>query len=146
MKKLLLLMLGILLMFSACTTYVDNVENLKIDVVQSKTSLTIDDEGVQDEFFLNVTLLSSTDEVIMYKYTISYNEVNTNISREGNFMILDTTGEPKQFYVSLMNPDAFQYLKTNKMITANVTLYFKTKSDVIITKDVQIPVLYTTSD
>lgn len=146
MKKILLLMLGILLMFSACTTYVDNIENLKIDVVQSKTSLTIDDEGVQDEFFLNVTLLSSTDEVIMYKYTISYNEVNTNISREGNFMILDTTGEAKQFYVSLMNPDAFQYLKTNKMITANVTLYFKTKSDVIITKDVQIPVLYTTSD
>lgn len=146
MKKIFKILFLVLMImgFQGCTTYIDSVDSLRIDVSQSNTALTIDPTGVQDDFYLTVKLNSETVNVELFKYEISYNEVSSAISREGSFLNLYEKGEEKQLYMSLMTKEAFDYLKVNKMMTANIVLYFRTQSGVVITKDIQVPILYTT--
>lgn len=142
MKKIILIILTVFTLIS-CTTYIETLDNVEILAIPSQTSLTIDPSGVQSPFYINLSLTSQTLRADLVKYQISYNEDSSKIAREGNFITLTLDKPEQKYFVSLMTKEAFETLKTNKMVTANVRLFFKTTGDIEITRDVQIPILYT---
>lgn len=125
-----IIVLILVLCLSACTTFIETEDNIKVDITSKTKTIEVSEYGVGEELEYQFTLQSRTNELILEKIIISYLEISSSEGQTGEFIRLKGQGDSKTFKISLLTQEAFEYLRANNILKAKIEFHFKTRTEI----------------